>query len=127
VKIAAIIARYLLGLIFVVFGLNGFLQFIHQPPPANPLALQFLVAVGASHFAVFFFAIQLIGGLLLLAGVFVPLALTLLAAELYNILAFHLTLAPGAAPALLACVLWVLVFLQYRASFRGIFSARPLA
>jgi uncharacterized membrane protein YphA (DoxX/SURF4 family) len=125
VKIASTIARYLLGLIFTIFGLNGFLQFIHQPPPSNPLAVQFLVAVSASHFATFFFAIQLAGGLLLLAGVFVPLALTLLAAELYNILAFHLTLAPGAAPALVACVLWVLVFLQYRASFRGILSIKP--
>lgn len=124
-KIASIIARYLLGLIFTVFGLNGFLQFIHQPPPPNPLAVQFLVAVSASHFAAFFFAIQLLGGLLLLAGVFVPLALTMLAAELYNILAFHLTLAPGAAPALLASVLWVLVFLQYRASFRDILSVKP--
>jgi uncharacterized membrane protein YphA (DoxX/SURF4 family) len=125
-KIAALIARYLLGLLFTVFGLNGFLQFIHQPPPANPLALQFLVAVSESHFAAFFFAVQLVGGLLLLSGFFVPLALTLLAAELYNILAFHITLAPStAAPALLACVLWVLVFLQYRESFQGIFSARP--
>lgn len=52
-----------------------------------------------------------LGGLLLLAGIFVPLALTLLAAELYNILAFHLTLEPGIAPAVVACVLWVLVFL----------------
>jgi hypothetical protein len=51
------------------------------------------------------------GGLLLLFGRFVPLALTLLAAELYNILAFHLTMSPGTiAPALVACVLWILVF-----------------
>jgi putative oxidoreductase len=94
-KIASIVARYLLGLMFTVFGLNGFLNFIHQPPPANPHAIQFFVAVSASHFAAFFFAVQVVGGLLLLAGYFVPLALTLLAAELYNILAFHLTLAPA--------------------------------
>jgi uncharacterized membrane protein YphA (DoxX/SURF4 family) len=125
-KTASIVARYLLGLMFTVFGLNGFLQFIHQPPPANPLTIQFLVAVSASHFAAFFFAVQVIGGLLLLSGFFVPLALTLLAAELYNILAFHMTLAPATiAPALVACVLWVLVFLQYRESFQGMFRARP--
>jgi hypothetical protein len=58
--------------------------------PPNPLAIQFLVSVSESHVAAFFFAIQLFGGLLLLSGYFVPLALTLLAAELYNILAFHL-------------------------------------
>src|SRR5580704_841100 len=125
-KTVSLIARYLLGLIFTVFGLNGFLNFIHQPPPTNPLAIQFFVATGASHFAVFFFAVQLIGGVLLLAGSFVPLALTVLAAELYNILAFHLTLAPATiAPALVACVLWVLVFLQYRNSFSGVLAAKP--
>jgi putative oxidoreductase len=125
-KIASTVARYLLGLMFTVFGLNGFLNFIHQPPPASPLALQFLTAVSVSHFAAFFFAVQLVGGLLLLSGFFVPLALTLLAAELFNILAFHLTLSPGIAPGLVACVLWVLVFVQYRESFHGILSPRPL-
>jgi putative oxidoreductase len=125
-KIASIFARYLLGLMFTVFGLNGFLHFIHQPPPENPLAIQFFVAVSASHFAAFFFAVQVLGGLLLLSGFFVPLALTLLAAVLYNILAFHLTLAPASiTPALVASVLWVLVFLQYRESFNSIFSAKP--
>ena len=125
-KIASIVARYLLGLMFTVFGLNGFLHFIPQPPPPNPVAIQFLVAVSTSHFAAFFFALQVLGGLLLLSGFFVPLALTLLAAELYNILAFHLTMAPGSiAPALVACVLWILVFLQYSESFKGIFSAKP--
>ena len=125
-KTASIIARYLLGLIFTVFGLNGFLNFIHQPPPTNPLAIQFFVAISASHFASFFFAMQVIGGLLLLAGYFVPLALTILAAELYNILAFHLTLAPPSiAPALVASVLWILVFLQYRGSFLDILSVKP--
>jgi len=127
-KIVSVIARYLLGLIFTVFGLNGFLNFIHQPPPSDPLTLQFFVATSASHFAWFYFAVQLIGGLLLLSGYFVPLALTLLAAELFNILAFHLTLAPATIPpALVACVLWVLVFLQYRGSFNGILAAKPAA
>ena len=124
-KIASLIARYLLGLMFTIFGLNGFLNFIHQPPPPNPLAIQFFVATGASHFAAFFFAVQLIGGLLLLSNFFVPLALTMLAAELYNILAFHLTLAPASiAPALLAAVLWVLVFLQYRGSFKEVLAPK---
>ncbi|MFZ0279400.1 MAG: hypothetical protein WA254_10250 [Candidatus Sulfotelmatobacter sp.] len=125
-RITSFVARYLLGLTFMVFGLNGFFNFIHQPPPANPLAMQFLVAVSASHFAAFFFALQVLGGLLLLSGYFVPLALTVLAAELYNILAFHLTLAPASIPpALVASVLWILVFLQYRQSFKGIFTAKP--
>ena len=127
-KIVSVAARYLLGLMFTVFGLNGFLHFIHQPPPTNPLALQFFGAVSASHFAEFFFAVQVLGGLLLLSGYLVPLALTRLAAELYNILAFHLTLEGGSGigPALVASVLWVLVFLQHREGFNGIFSAKPV-
>ena len=125
-RITSIIARVLLGLLFAVFGLNGFLNFIPQPPPTNPLAVQFFTAVSASHFAAFFFALQVLGGLLLLSGYFVPLALTVLAGELYNILAFHLTLSPATiAPALVACVLWVLVFIPYRGSFSGIFTAKP--
>ena len=125
-RITTIIARILLGLIFTVFGLNGFLNFIPQPPPTNPLAVQFFTAVSASHFAAFFFALQVLGGLLLLSGYFVPLALTILAGELYNILAFHITLSPATiAPALVACVLWVVVFIPYRESFSGIFTAKP--
>ena len=90
------------------------------------LSTRVVVAVSASHFAAFFFALQVLGGLLLLSGIFIPLALTLLAAELYNILAFHLTMAPSSiAPALVACVLWIMVFLQNRESFKGIFSAKP--
>jgi len=128
VRIVEIVARYLLGIIFTVFGLNGLLNFIHQPPPPNPLASQFFIAISASHFSVFFFAVQLIAGLLLLSGYFVPLALVLLATEIFNILAFHLTMAPATiGPGLLAAALWVLVFLQCRRSFDGILAARRIS
>jgi putative oxidoreductase len=122
-KITAIVARYLLGLLFTVFGLSGFLHFLHQSPPENRLAHQFFVTVGTSHFASFFYAVEVLGGLLLLSDFFIPLALIMLAAVPYNILAFHLMLEPGIALALVACFLWVLVFLQYRESFNGIFQA----
>ena len=124
-RVVEIVARYLLGIMFTVFGLNGFQNFIHQPPPPNPLALQFFIAISTSRFSAFFFAVQLVAGLLLLSGYFVPLALVLLAAEIFNILAFHLTLAPTTiGPGILAAVLWVLVFLQHRPSFDGILSAK---
>ena len=127
-KIAATIARYLLGLMFTVFGLNGFLNFIKQPPPTNPLAIQFFTAVAGSHYAYMFFALQLIAGLMLLSGYFVPLALTILAAEIINILTFHVTMNPeGIAPGLLALVLWLLVFTQYRRSFQPLLQANPSA
>jgi putative oxidoreductase len=127
VKIASTVARYLLGLMLTVFGLNGFLQFIHQSPPADPFALQFLGSAVGSHFASFFFAVQLIAGLLLLSCFFVPLALILLAAEICNILAYHLTMDPkGIGAGLFAAILWLVVFLHYRLSFRGVLAAKPV-
>ena len=126
-KVTAVVARYLLGIMFTVFGLNGFRNFIHQPPPPNPLALQFFIAISASHFSAFVFAVQLVAGLLLLSGYFVPPALVLLAAEIFNILVVHLTMAPATiGPGILAAVLWVLIFRQHRRSFSGILSAKRI-
>jgi uncharacterized membrane protein YphA (DoxX/SURF4 family) len=125
-KITGTIARYLLGLIFTVFGLNGFLNFLKQPPPVDPLAVHFFTAVIGSHYAHMFFAFQFIAGLLLLSGFFVPLALIVLAGELVNILTFHATMAPdGFAPGLVATALWILVFLQYRSSFTPLLRPKP--
>ena len=76
-KTASHIARILLGLIFTVFGLNGFLHFIPLPFPAD-VAGQFMGALFVSHYYVAVFAVQVAGGILLLSNRFVPLALTLL-------------------------------------------------
>lgn len=125
-RIAATVSRYLLGLLFTVFGLNGFLHFIHQTPPSSPVAIQFFVAVSASHYMAVVFLVQIIGGVLLLAGRFVPLGLAILAPVLVNILNYHITMDPGGiGPGLLATVLWVVVFLRYRSSFARIFQAGP--
>jgi putative oxidoreductase len=127
-KIAVLIARILLGLMFTVFGLNGFLNFIKQPPPTNPLAIHFFTGVAASHYAYMFFGFQLLAGLLLLSGFFVPFALIVLAAEIVNILTFHITMAPeGIAPSAVALILWLVVFAGYRSSFAGVLAARPPA
>ncbi len=120
------IARYLLGLTFTIFGLNGFFHFIPQPPPANPLAGQFFVAMSASHYMVPVFFLQLACGLLLLAGRFVPLALTVLAGIIFNILTFHIAMDPkGLGAGIFVAILWVLVFLSYRASFAPLLSPTP--
>ncbi len=126
-RIAATVARYLLGLMFLVFGLNGFLHFIHQPPPPSPLAVQFFMAVSASHFMVLVFAVQVVGAVLLLSGRFVPLALTLLAPVIVNILNYHFTMDPGGvAPGLVATVLWFVVFFPIRSSFSGLLQSKPI-
>lgn len=123
-KIAILIARVLLGLLFLVFGLNGFLHFIPMPPPTG-LAAQYMGALYVSHYLAVIFLVQVIGGALLLANRFVPLALILLGPVLVNILLFHSFMAPAGLPlALFTTVLWGLVFYGVRRAFAGVFIQR---
>ena len=123
-KIVTIVARILLGLAFVVFGLNGFLHFIPGPPPSSDSpAGQFFAAVTTSGFIKPIFALQFIGGLLVLLGVFVPLGLTILAPIIVNILLFHTFMAPGVnemMPGIIVTVLEVFLISRYWANFRGL-------
>jgi uncharacterized membrane protein YphA (DoxX/SURF4 family) len=124
-KIASTIARYLLGLIFLVFGLNGFLHFIPMPPPKGALAAQFGGVIFASHYWVVVFGIQVIGGVLLLINRFVPLALVLLGPVIVNIFFFHALMAPEGLPlALVVVVLWVILAVRYKQYLAPIFAQR---
>jgi putative oxidoreductase len=126
-KIVALIARILLGLIFVVFGANGLHPFLPTPPPPAGLAGQYVVALYQSHYAVVPFLVQLIGGILLLAGWYVPLALAILGPVIVNILCFHVfLLRTGLPTAIVVAILWLILFYYYRRSFAGIFEARPV-
>ncbi len=123
-KMAIIIARILLGLLFVVFGLNGFLHFIPQPPMPPSDMTTFATLLDRSHYMWPVFALQLLGGVLLLIGRFVPLGLTLLGPVLVNILIFHIVFQPaGLPPGAVATLLWLIVFYAYRQYFAGIFTA----
>src|SRR6476646_12201805 len=116
-KTASGIARYLAGVIFLVFGLNGFLHFIPLPPP-DGVAGQFMGALFVSHYLTLVFALQVIGAVLLLANRYVPLALAILAPVIVNILSFHALMAPSGLPlALIVTVLWALVFVYVRSAF----------
>jgi putative oxidoreductase len=124
-KIATLIARVLLGLLFLVFGLNGFLHFIHMPPPTGQQAVQYMTVLFLSHYLEPVFLLQVVGGALLLANRFVPLALILLGPVLVNILLFHSLMAPEGLPlALFATVLWVIVFYGVRRAFTGVLAQR---
>ena len=124
-RIVSIVSRYLLGLMFTVFGLNGFLHFIPQGPMPEGPAGQFAGALASTHYFHAIFAVQLVCGLLLLAGFFVPLALVVLASVLVNILLFHITMAPATiVPALIAVALWVLAAWGVWPAFEGLLQAR---
>lgn len=119
-----LVARLLLGLLFLVFGLNGFLNFIPAPPPTG-LAGQFIGAMYVSHYLAAVFVLQIVAGGLLLANRFVPAALTILGALLVNIVLFHAFMAPaGFAPAVIAVTLWSIVFARERAAFLPLLAAK---
>jgi putative oxidoreductase len=123
-KTASAIARYLAGVIFLVFGLNGFLNFIPLPPPGG-IAGQFMGALYVSHYLWLIFAFQVVAGALLLANRYVPLAVAVLAPVIVNILAFHALMAPsGLLMALFVAVLWALIFIDVRPAFSRLFQSR---
>ena len=126
-KITTVIARFLLGLIFLVFGLNGFFHFIPMPPPTGTAA-QFFGALYVSNYLAVIFLLQIIPAILLLLNRYVPLALTLLAPIIVNILLVHLLMVPSGLPlAIVVTVLWGIVFLSARSAFAGLFQQRVVA
>jgi len=124
-KIVILIARLLLGLVFFVFGLNGFLNFLSMGPMPTGLAGQFIGALFQSHYLWVVAGLQVVGGLLLLVNRFVPLALVLLGPVIVNILLYHLLLnLTGIGMAILVTILWFIVFYGHRQYFSGIFVQR---
>jgi uncharacterized membrane protein YphA (DoxX/SURF4 family) len=122
-KIVTLIARILLGLMFFVFGLNGFLNFIPAPATIPGPAGAFNGAMQETHYTWFVSGVQVVCGALLLTNQFVPLAVVVLAAVLSNILVFHLTMLPMGFPlAILATILWFIVALPLSAHFAPLFA-----
>ena len=126
-KIATIIARSLLGLIFVVFGSNLFLHFIPMPPPPEGPARDFMTALFVSHHLYVIGAFQVAGGLLLLTGRWAPLGLTLLGPVIVNILVFHALMAPAGLPmAIVVSALALFLVWRYRENFAGLVMSPQL-
>jgi hypothetical protein len=129
-KIVVLIARILLGLIFAVFGANLLFPFIPVPPmPPGPIK-DFNAVLMTTHYTVVVGFFQFVPGLLLLINRYVPLALTVLAAEIVNILTTHILVMHGNGlfpVPILVVLLWLLVFWRVRSSFAGIFEARGAA
>ena len=125
-NIATIIARSLLGLIFVVFGSNIFLHFIPMPPPPEGLARDFTTALFVSHFLYVVGALQVVGGLLLFSGRWTPLGLTLVGPVIVNILLFHALMAPAGLPMpIVVSALALFLLWNYRKNFAGILARIP--
>ena len=126
-KIVILVCRILLGLMFFVFGLNNLLHFIHMPLPEGD-ALTWMGIMAAHHWMNFVGVIMTVAGLLLLVNRFVPLALTLLAPIILNILLYHALLWPhGAGPAIIALVLELALIAAYFRNFTPLLAINPEA
>ncbi|HEY1470467.1 MAG TPA: hypothetical protein VGF61_15600 [Candidatus Acidoferrum sp.] len=124
-RIATIIARILLGLIFVFFGSNAFLHFLPMPPMPPSPAERFLTSLVESRYVLVIGGAQVLGGLLLLINRYVPLALTILGAVIVNIISYHVFMAPaGVSLAVLVTILWAFLFYSYRQHFTTLFAQR---
>jgi uncharacterized membrane protein YphA (DoxX/SURF4 family) len=120
-KIATTSVRSLLGLIFVVFGLNIFLHFIPIPPRPEGPARDFMTALTASHYIYVVGALEFVGGVLLLSGRFAPLGLTLLGPVIVNILCVHIFLDRSGVPmAIVISVFALFLVWRYRNNFAGL-------
>ena len=126
-NIAVVVARILLGLVFVAAGLSGFFLINSPPPPPPGLAGAFQHVFFQSRWVLFVDAIEFLAGALLLANRFVALALTLLGGVISNIIVYHVTLAPAGIPgAGIVTLLWCIVVSRYRSSFAPLFAPKPL-
>jgi putative oxidoreductase len=121
-KIVATIARYLMGLIFVVFGLNKFFNFMPTGPLPGGIAGQFMNVFMVTKWAMVVGAFEVVAGLFLLANRFVPLAIAFLAPVIVNILFVNATMTPQAIPATaVVTICWLLVYFRVRAAFQPLF------
>jgi uncharacterized membrane protein YphA (DoxX/SURF4 family) len=119
------IARILLGLIFFIFGLNGFLHFLSQPPMGEAPRAFFGALMKTGYMLPLLFATQTLVGALLLLNRFVPLALALIAPVIVNILLFHIFLDPsGIAMALLVLALELYLAWCYRGAYLPMLAPR---
>jgi len=124
-KVAGRVARLLLGFIMAFFGFNHLYAFLPSGPVPGGAAGQFASAMTSSHYFFVVGLCEVIPGLLLLVNLYVPFALTVLAAVIFNILLSGFLLAPMGLPAgIVVAILWIIVFWRHRAAFAGIFQAR---
>jgi uncharacterized membrane protein YphA (DoxX/SURF4 family) len=119
--------RVLLGILFFVIGLNGFLNFLPQPSAPLPAeATAFIDALTKARYMLpLISATQLVVGIMLLSNRFVPLALALLAPFMVNSIAFHMVLEPSGRPmAFIVLALQLYLVWVYRNSYRTMLAPR---
>lgn len=124
-KITSLIARYLMGAIFVFFGSNHLFAFLPSPPPPHGVAGEYVVAMMSSGYFYVVGVCEVVPGLLLLIGRFVPLALMVLAAVIFNIEVTGVLLSHMALPmGTFLILLWILAAYDVRPALLPLLRAR---
>ena len=122
-KIAMYIVRTLMGLLFI-FSSVTYLTGLIQPPPMEGPIKEFNEGLAASgYFMPLLKITELICGILLLSGRFVPLALVILAPIVVNIFFVHLTIAREGLPiAVIVVSMELFLAYYYRDAFAPLFK-----
>ncbi len=124
-KILSLVARLLMALTFLFFGLNGLFHFLPPPPMAPSPATSFLQSMMETHYFVPISLLEVLCGILFAFNRYVPLALTLICPVLVNILMFHAFMSPsGILPGLLVMICWLIVYWAHRSAFKGILAQK---
>lgn len=119
------IARVFLGIAFLFFGLNGFLNFIPAPKSLPELMVTVNTGLQKGGYLDVVSGVEILAGLLLLANRFVPLALTLLAPIIVGILTFHVATSPSMiGPGILVSLIELYLAWSYRAAFHPMLQAK---
>jgi uncharacterized membrane protein YphA (DoxX/SURF4 family) len=119
------IVRVLLGLIFLVFGLNGFLNFIPMPKDIPPDIMNVMGALMKAGYMTVVSAAEVLIALLLLTNRFVPLALALLAPIVVGIITYHVAMDPKTiGPGVVVTLMELYLAWAYRGAFRPMLAAR---
>jgi uncharacterized membrane protein YphA (DoxX/SURF4 family) len=124
-KNTILVARVLMGLVFTVFGLNGFFHFMPMPKPTPAAGMFFMAMFKTGYMLPMLFTTQLVTGVMLLLDFYTPLALILLTPVIVNIFLFHVCLDPqGGLIGYIATALQVFLLFAYLASFKGILTKK---
>jgi len=122
---ATAIARILLGLMFLVFGLNGFLNFMPAPKDMPQDIMNVVGALMKAGYMTVVSATEVLVAVMLLTNRFVPLALALLAPIVVGIITFHVAMAPATiGPGIVVLVIELYLARAYRGAFRPMLAAK---
>lgn len=126
-KWAVLVARILVGLLFTVSGVNHFAHFFPNPPPANEMGVHYLTGLSQGGYMDVVHVIEVVGGVLLLVGRFVPVGLMLLTPVSVNVALYELLLNKQPGPGVVLTLLCAFLIYGYRGSLGSAFSANPPA